>query len=94
MGVVLELMFVCIGKEFAESMIESIDDVTERAEKMREVLGKNPIDEGKGDSRMKAAKKDFSVEELIELGVMPREVEYVVDEDLRAHLKMDGGSDS
>lgn len=75
-------------------MIESIEDVTERAEKMREVLGKNPVDDEKGDPREKKEKKDFSVEELIELGVMPREEEYVVDEDLRAHLKMDGGSDS
>lgn len=78
-----------------------IEDVTDRAAKLREVLGKNPVEgEEKSSSKEtweekeKAKKEEFTVEQLIELGVMPREVEYVLDEEVRAHLRMDGGNDS
>lgn len=71
-------------------MIESIEDVTDRAVKMRELLGKHPFDEKvQSDPKGKEVKKDFTVEELIEEGVMPREEVYEVDEEVRRHLRMD-----
>lgn len=69
----------------------SIEDVTDRAARLRDVLGKNPDDDTLHE---KVRKPDLSIEELIELDVMPRETEYVVDDILRSHLKMDGNSDS
>ena len=105
------MLIVGLGREFAEEMVVEIEDVTWRAQELREVLGKNEeedenLDENghrrrlsekerkERNDRKANAKDKFSVEELIELGVMPREVEYVVDEELKRHLKMDGGADS
>ena len=86
------MMFFDIVEEFVNDMVVGIEDVTERAKEMRELLGKNLVEEEKDLG--KEGKKDLSLEELIEAGVMPKEVEYVVDEEMRAHLKMNGGNDS
>lgn len=60
--------------------MESIEDVTEMAAKLREVV------------EMKRAEKEegrlMDVEELINLGCLPREMVYEVDEEAREWLMM------
>ena len=96
-----------IGRQFAEEMVLAIEDVTDRAARLRELVKGNPESDEEEDGRKrrlsakervarreKGKTERYTVDELVELGVVPKEVEYVVDEETRRHLKMDGGADS
>ncbi|KFY46425.1 hypothetical protein V495_02454 [Pseudogymnoascus sp. VKM F-4514 (FW-929)] len=63
-----------ISKKWSEEWIESIDDVTEMATKLKEV-----VDGG----------KDLELRELIDRGLVPIERPYTVQQELREILRMD-----
>lgn len=100
-------MRICnAGRQFAEEMVIGIEDVTDRAAKLREAVKGTPDnvdDEGRlrmldskerWERKWKTKEEKFTVKQLVEMGMVPLEVEYVMDEEVRAHLKMDGGADS
>ncbi|KAJ8121367.1 hypothetical protein ONZ43_g2161 [Nemania bipapillata] len=61
------------SKTWAESMIVSIEDVTEKARALKKALEENP---------------EIEEENLSELGIVPRERVYDLPDDLREILKM------
>lgn len=60
-------------KEWASSMIVSIEDVTDKAKELKRILDETP---------------DVTDEELTELGLIPEETEFEVPEELRGRLGM------
>jgi hypothetical protein len=63
-----------ISKKWSEEWIESIDDVTEMATKLKEV-----VDGG----------KDLDLRELVDRGLVPIERPYTIQQELREILRMD-----
>jgi hypothetical protein len=63
-----------LSQKWVEEWIEGIEDVTEKALGLMEVLKSDP---------------QLTLEELIERGLMPAEREYELPEDLRRVLKME-----
>ncbi|KAJ8132705.1 hypothetical protein O1611_g921 [Lasiodiplodia mahajangana] len=61
------------SKMWAESMIVAIEDVTEKARALKKALEEDP---------------DIEEDELVEIGLAPRERVYVLADDLREILKM------
>lgn len=66
-----------VSRRWAEEWIESIEDVTEMALRLKGLVD----GEGKG--------KGWSVQELVEAGAMPVERVYEVSPELKGVLKMD-----
>lgn len=66
-----------LSQKWAEEWIESIEDVTEMAAKLKEC-----VESGKGEK--------LEVDELVKVGAMPVERVYEMPKELRTVLKMDG----
>ncbi len=68
-----------LSQKWAEEWIESIEDVTSMAELLRVEVEKRELQ---------------TVEEFVAKGCMPVERVYELPDELREHLRMDGGADS
>lgn len=78
-----------MAKKWAEEWIESIEDVTDMAVRLREIVKAEGVEFGVEEVRKKKEKGKLSVDELIERGTMPRERVYDVPKELRQILRMD-----
>jgi hypothetical protein len=78
-----------MAKKWAEEWIESIEDVTDMAVRLREVVKGEGVEFGVEEVRKKKEKGKLGVDELIERGIMPRERVYDVPKELRQILRMD-----
>ena len=70
-----------LSRKWAEEWIESIEDVTERAGRLKELV--DAVREGEGK------RKRWSEEELVSKGTLPVERVYEVPGELREVLRMD-----